>query len=127
MKNELRQLTATVTNPNFDRRCKVGLGSVAQFSIEQRFVVRENRDGTNSIETVGSRPISIYRENNELIAKMIANSERVEAEFIEDVVAEEYGSMISISSDVINRLIANGKVSVADVRAAVVEILEEDA
>lgn len=132
MENQIRQLTATIANPLLDRRTKYGVESIKEFVEGSRFVVRLNRDGSQSVEllgrdTYGTSSVGIFSHYSELVNSLILNSVPVEAENFAEIVADVYGSHLVISEEVLNKLIKAGQVNIADVRAAVEEVLDEDA
>lgn len=117
LKRQLRQMSVTLENPAYDRRCKSGLKSVAQFSCGQALILSIREGGRyveRFIDMPGAGGVSGIL-GSDLYEALMAHSQPREPQSWDEAIQLEFHSSGDwLGNDVLKSLIASGRVSIQE-------------
>lgn len=117
MTHTLHTLTATIKNPDFDKRRKYGYMSLPEFKAGRTFTIYPKDDRSPAIVDLGGDTVS-----GKLAETIIAHSEPTQAKTWRDI-ALACGGYHNCADDVIDQLLAVGIVTPAQVMQALTDFL----
>jgi len=115
---QLYQLKTTVTNPDYDKRCKYGYRAVAEWEIGRNFTFYPAHDMSPAMADFGGHNVQ-----GEIAKLLLSHSEPVQANTWADI-SKVCGGYYHCADDTINQLLKTGIVTPEQVVKALNDFLD---